>query len=265
MVAGLSSCWVCGRQLGNARSVIVCGRKFTFGPTVCDACAEASEAEAQRKNPSRWERLCPQLYQCTDVGRLENDLRWQGYDERWVKEVLNWQYAPRGLVLSGPTGVGKSRIMWLLLRRLLDQEHRTGVVLNAVTFRSGLQSAARQGETEVFVRRLVHSDIVYWDDLGQMHLTGPSSEMLLHIIEERACMGRPILATTQYSGEELDVQFERPQMGQAIRRRLNEFCGVVRIWELQGQPESGSGRVGGSSQKSTCSRDSLSPSEGQLT
>ena len=127
--------------------------------------------------------------------------------------------------------------MCLLLRRLLDPEHRTGVVLNAVTFRSGLQSAACQGATEVFVRRLVHSDIVYWDDLGQMHLTGPSSEMLLHIIEERACVGRPILATTQYSGEELDVQFERPQMGQAIRRRLNEFCRIVRIGQAENQDE----------------------------
>jgi DNA replication protein DnaC len=216
---------------------------------LCDACADAREAEPQRKNLSRWERICPQLHQCTDIGRLEDDLHQQGYDERWMQEVLDWQYGSRGLVLSGPTGVGKSRVMWLLLRRLFDEERRTGAILNAVTFRSGLQSAARDGTTEEFVRRLVRTDVLYWDDLGQMHLTGPSSEMLLHLVEERACAGKPILATTQYSGEELDAQFERPQMGQAIRRRLNEFCQVVRIREVGEQ--SNSARLGAVTTKVT--------------
>jgi len=65
------------------------------------------------------------------------------------------------------------------------------------------------------------------DDFGQTHLTGAASEMLLYLIEERTIAARPILATTQDSGERLEAQFERPEMGQAIRRRLNEFCTVV--------------------------------------
>jgi DNA replication protein DnaC len=81
--------------------------------------------------------------------------------------------------------------------------------------------------SEEFVRRLIRADVVFWDDLGQMHLTGAASEMLLHLIEERTCAGMPILATTQYSGEGMDAQFERKEMGRAIRRRLNEFCRVV--------------------------------------
>jgi DNA replication protein DnaC len=148
-----------------------------------------------------------------------------------MDEVLGWQYGSRGLVISGPTGVGKSRLMWLLLRRLLDEENRTALFLNAVRFRTGVQAAARDGTSEEFVRRLVRAEVLYWDDLGQMHLTGAASEMLLHLLEERICAGRPILATTQYSGKGMDAQFERPEMGQAIRRRLNEFCGVVIVRE----------------------------------
>jgi IstB-like ATP binding protein len=223
--AKTSACCSCGRTLPDPEPVILFGRKFVVRPTVCAACSIKSEM--QPKKQSAWERLCPDLYQRTDIVRLEDGLRQRGYDARWPQDVLRWQYGSQGLVLSGPTGIGKSRLMWTLLRRLLDQEHRAVVFLNAVRFRTGLQAAARDGATEEFVHRLVRADVLYWDDLGQTHLTGAASEMLLHLVEERTCAGMPILVTTQYSGEGLDAQFERKEMGQAIRRRLNEFCKVV--------------------------------------
>ena len=116
---------------------------------------------------------------------------------------------------------------------MLDKEHRTAVFLNAVRFRTGLQTAARDGATEEFVRPLVRTDIFFWDDLGQMHVTGAASEMLLHLVKERVCAGRPILATTQYAGKGMDAQFERPEMGQAIRRRLNQFCRVLTVRQVR--------------------------------
>jgi hypothetical protein len=231
--AKTSACWSCGRVLPDPEPVILFGRKFVVRPTVCAVCY--GKAEEQPKKQSAWERLCPELYQRTDIVRLEDELRQRGYDARWPQDVLGWQYGFQGLVLSGPTGIGKSRLMWTLLRRLLDQEHRTAVFLNAVRFRTGLQAAARDGATEEFVHRLVRADVLYWDDLGQTHLTGAASEMLLHLVEERTCVRMPILATTQYSGEGMDAQFERKEMGQAIRRRLNEFCKVVVVRSVTGQ------------------------------
>ena len=70
MVTVTSRCLVCGRELGDARSMVVCGRAFSFGPTVCDACAAAREAEVQRNKPSRWERLCPKLYQYSNIRQV---------------------------------------------------------------------------------------------------------------------------------------------------------------------------------------------------
>ena len=127
-------------------------------PTICAACCV--KGEAQPKKQSAWERLCPELYQRTDVVRLEDELQQRGYDTRWPQDVLGWQYGSQGLVLSGPTGTGKSRVMWMVLRRLLEQEHRVAVFLNAVRFRTGLQAAARDGATEEFVHRLVRADVL---------------------------------------------------------------------------------------------------------
>ena len=224
----VQTCRRCGRSLSDPEPLTLFGRTFVLGPTVCGACDEPKPKPAEQ---SAWERICPEEYQRTDVPRLEEDLRRRNYDVTWVRHVLAWQYGPQGLLVGGSTGVGKTRAIWILLRRLLDQEHRRLVWLNAVRFRTGLQTAACDGATDCFVGRLVRAHILYWDDLGQTHLTGAASEMLLHLIEERTTAGRPILATTQYSGERLEAQFERPEMGQGIRRRLNEFCRVVVVHE----------------------------------
>jgi hypothetical protein len=61
--------------------------------------------------------------------------------------------------------------------------------------------------------------------------------MLLHVVEERSNSEMPILATTQYSGEGIDAQFERKEMGKAIRRRLNEFCRVLVVRSVADQTE----------------------------
>jgi DNA replication protein DnaC len=223
------TCYSCGRALPDPEPVILLGRKFVFGPTVCVACG--LKASQEREDQSAWQRLCPELYRVTDVIRLEAELQQRGYDVQWLQEILGWTYGPQGLMVSGPTGVGKSRVMWLLLRRLLDTERHVGVILNSIRFRTGLQAAARDCATERFVHRLVRAEVLYWDDLGQTHLTGAASEMLLQLLEERTSAGMPILATTQYSGEGIDEQFERKETGQAVRRRLNEFCKVVVVRE----------------------------------
>jgi hypothetical protein len=218
-------CCSCGRALQAAEPVILLGRKLAIRPTVCAACSDQSDKK--QKEQSSWQRLCPEIYWVTDTVRLKAELLRWGYDSKWLEEVLGWTYGPQGLMVSGPTGVGKTRVMWLLLRRRLDSERRVAVVLNSVRFRAGLQAAARDGATEQFVQRLARTEVFYWDDFGQTHMTGAASEMLLHLVKERASAGMPILATTQYSGNGIDEQFERKEMKQAVRRRLNEFCKVV--------------------------------------
>jgi hypothetical protein len=171
-------CRCCGRPITSTTvPVVIGGRSIVIRPTVCTACGDAAESQpssAGRK--SEWQRLCPPRYQ--------RDLPDEFLVRPWVNGVLRWRYGPEGLLVVGDTGTGKTWVMWWLLRRLLEERHSV-VTLDAVTYRSGLTTAARQGDAADYARRLVLVDVLYWDDFGQTHLSGAASEMLLHVIEQR--------------------------------------------------------------------------------
>jgi hypothetical protein len=213
-----SNCGVPMEVTGHA--ITIGGRTIVLRRRVCAECDAAAVGSESSSTPpkSKWQKLCPPLYQ--------RDLPVVLLMKPWVSDALSWQFGPQGLLLVGSTGTGKTWVMWQLLRRLLD-EKRSVVVLDAVTYRSGLANAAREGESEAYVRGLTHAELLYWDDFGQTNLSGAASEMLLHVVEQRTSRERPLLLTSQYSGGALESQFQRPEMGAAVRRRINEFCRVI--------------------------------------
>jgi hypothetical protein len=214
-------CRCCGTPITSTIvPVTIGGRSIVLRATVCDACADAAKLQpSSGGRRSQWERLCPPRYQ--------RDLPDEFLVRSWVYGVLRWQYGPHGLLVVGETGTGKTWVMWWLLRRLLEERYSV-VTLDAVTYRSGLTTAARQGDAADYARRLVLVDVLYWDDFGQTHLSGAASEMLLHVVEQRTSHERPLLLTSQYSGCALESQFERQEMGTAVRRRINDFCRIVK-------------------------------------
>jgi Cdc6-like AAA superfamily ATPase len=230
MVSEVAQCRVCGRELERVEPLRIGSRCSRIRPSLCSEC-ELSMTKEGAKNPrsKRWEELCPVGYRNTSLEYLRRQLRAGGYETGWLSELLEWQYGWQGLVICGDTGTGKTRLMWQLLRRLINDEQREVIVFNAVKFRAEVQAVAREGRSHAWAKRMSRVEVLYWDDLGQVHWTGAASEMFLHLIEERTSAQKPILATTQYSGEEIDQQFERREMGQAVRRRLNEFCRVITI------------------------------------
>jgi predicted ATPase len=224
LVQKTETCRSCARTMLESTVVVTLGnRTWTLRATVCRVCADAAASQtSSARCKSEWQRLCPPHYQ--------RDLPPGILAQLWVEDVLGWQYKPQGLLVIGDTGSGKTWVMWRLLRRLL-KERRSVVVLDAVTYRSGLSKAAREGETEDYVQRLARAEVLYWDDFGQTHLSAAASEMLLHVLEKRTSYQRPVLVTSQYRGAALELQFERPEMGAAVRRRINEFCRVVTAGE----------------------------------
>jgi IstB-like ATP binding protein len=217
----LPLCRCCGGPISTAIVPITFGgRSIVLRPTVCSACSDAAEMKTSSiERRSEWQRLCPPRYQ----RNLPADFLLRS----WVKNVLQWEYGPEGLLVLGDTGTGKTWVMWWLLRRLLE-ERRSVLTLDAVTFRSGLTSAARQGDSADYARTLALVDVLYWDDFGQAHLSGAAREMLLHVVEQRTRHERPLLLTSQCSASAPESKCERQEMGTAVSRRINDFCRIVK-------------------------------------
>ena len=145
LVQKTETCRSCARPMPESTVLVTLGnRTWTLRATVCRACADAAASRTSGAPcKSEWHRLCPPHYQ--------RDLPSGILAQSWVGDVLGWQYKPQGLLVIGDTGSGKTWVMWRLLRRLL-KERRSVVVLDAVTYRSGLSKAAREGETEDYVQ-----------------------------------------------------------------------------------------------------------------
>ena len=188
----------------------------------CPACVHAydSKAATAPERLSAWQKLCPALYQETDTERLT---------AAKLARVMAWQHGRRGLIIHGPSRQGKTRLMWLLLKRLLNDERREVVWHDGASFGRQCGEAFGDSRGEEWLQRIVTAEIWFIDDLGQFKLTERVEESLWSVVEHRTRELRPILATTQWVGDELVKRFVEEERGKAVVNRLREFCESVSV------------------------------------
>jgi len=199
----------------------------------CSACADKLAAEALAKQNrdqladihERWSKL-PALYRTTDPNHPHINRSLRGK----VLEYDSRSSNGKGLGLYGPTGAGKTRIMYLLLHKL----HFSGVKI-AVTNAIAIARAASQefdddqktrGDARLLLRNAVTSEVLFIDDIGKERLTEAAELKLYWLIEERTASYRPILWTSNFMGSDLR-KLMSDNRGPAITRRLAEFSSVL--------------------------------------
>lgn len=164
-----------------------------------DTRRRVSEARAER-----WRRLCPPAYLETNFAdpRLS-------HNAPQLARVLGWQYGPRGLLLAGPTGCGKTRSLWALLRRLACDEGREFSLWSAQDLAAEIGSNMRYGvdEARAFVGGLARVPVLGIDDLGQEATAATQEDRVrswfLRLFDRRVELGLPLLVSTNASAEQL--------------------------------------------------------------
>lgn len=144
------------------------------------------------------------------------------------EKVLRWKPSlKKGVLLVGDSGSGKTRTVYILLKSLLMEEGTYPVIKKCVLLRHEIARAAKSNDELArpkLMKAMIAAPILYLDDLGQMANTATAEEALLAIVEERTQVGRPIIATSQLTGERFIAQFQMRERGEAIARRLGDFC-----------------------------------------
>jgi DNA replication protein DnaC len=169
------------------------------------------------KQEERWKTLCPPLYRESDPAKLPR-----------LPEVLKWEYGPRGMILMGRTGSGKTRCAWQLLKR----EHFAGhkiIAFDQVSFAHKCVSAFSAVETsgwEEWIVSVQNAPIVFFDDLGKFRFSERVEMELSNIIEFRTSHLLPIIVTTNDDGDSLKARMSENR-GEPVVRRLREFCDSI--------------------------------------
>lgn len=145
--------------------------------------------------------------------------------------VTAWKYGPKGLLLVGPTGTGKTRCAWILVRRLFLEERRRVIPYDGIGW--GIEVAKEYGTPETTDRwldRVCRADVVFFDDLFKARLTEAQEQALYGVFERRVSWLRPIIATMNSTGEMILARMTdngRADRGEPLLRRMREFCQVI--------------------------------------
>jgi hypothetical protein len=194
--------------------------------TLCDTCAVRHaiddqarikrEAEAERL--AGWYSLCPPSYRDTDEKKLPLP--------HLAQKVMRWPYGPRGLVLHGKTGKGKSRCAWLLMKREYDRGRSIMVLDHAAAYEYAAKFDKSTAEAALWVERLSKVGLLLLDDVFKAKFTDSFEQALFTIIGTRCEHKLPIVLTTNDVGDSL-TQRMTSDRGTALVRRLRDHADSV--------------------------------------
>lgn len=142
----------------------------------------------------------------------------------------NWIRQRHALILTGPTGAGKSWLACALGRQACRNGHSTYYVTATQLF-DDLRLAQGNGTLGKIKRQLIKTELLILDDLGiggiDVHL-GPT---LLEIIDQQSAQGA-LLITSQFPSERWYDLFNDPTVADAV---LDRIVHRARFIKLEGE------------------------------
>lgn len=183
----------------------------------CDACYEDAKQDHARlrHNIALWNATCPTEFRGDwDHKKGSNALFKRVMDWAKLWNVDERQAPTKGLMIFGQTDTAKTRVCWHLYKRLAEE----GVGVMFTEAIDLLQSIPNEAYTV---------GVLIIDDLGNDQMDYRSEVRLLKLLRSRAQWHRPVVITSQFDGKDLAARFKQEATGQAVVRRLREFCDPI--------------------------------------
>ncbi len=153
-----------------------------------------------------------------------------------INQVLQWQAGDEGMLITGPTGRGKSRAMWALLRRLLAHEGRDVRVWRSFDFFRTMQEQINYGrdESRAWIKSVARIPIIALDDWGQEAVTTAKADWcqatFFDLLDQRLGEGRPLIVTTNLTAQQIaDTDSKGVRANPMLRRVLDTCTTIVRF------------------------------------
>lgn len=184
---------------------------------------EAEETAKREAYERAWERICPPLFrEPFDFGKLPEKTKLAA-----VQEVLQWQFGPRGLFIIGDSGMAKTTTMFAMLKEKVIRERRKVLVLDGIALATACSAAFKESSaTEKWLREMLKPDILVIDDLAK-RFTPATQEGFFTILDRRGANMKPLIITTNCSGDVLEEMIDDKHLSGPMRRRLRQYCEMV--------------------------------------
>lgn len=201
------------------------GETVEFPSTVCEDCMALVREHYDPKRieevdataTPKWDQNCPERHKQVALGQVRPaNIDWAAFER-----VTGWEPTNgRGLILTGAPGTGKTSALWLLARNL-ELAGVSPMTIGSVELGRVLSEAARDIKD---VGWLYRCRVLLIDDLGKEKATPAMAALLWEVFDRRLSAGLPVIATTNFDGDELAGRFAEKHLGDAIRRRVSELC-----------------------------------------
>lgn len=186
---------------------------------------EASTKELEGRKTSKdaeWSKICPWEFRTLREGGNTNESRLMDEQPK-IKDLLSWKFGQRGIILRSTTsGRCKTRAMFRLLRKLWE-EGKTVAAMTSGDFDRQARDAGGTFTLTPWFDKLRAVDVFFLDDLGKGQWTPATESLFFELVDKRTIDGKPILITTNETGESLltllTVGRARP-----LIRRLRDYC-----------------------------------------
>ena len=144
----------------------------------------------------------------------------RGLDKRLMRSLIgcSWIAEQRNLLITGPTGTGKTYIACALAHKAC-REGYTALYVRCSTLLRELELARADGSYGKLLERMAKTDLLLLDDWGLVPIGEAQRRDLFEILEDR-CGLRATIVTSQYPVDSWHELLGEPTLADAILDRL---------------------------------------------